>query len=63
VTCRPRCPARTPELFFTAEDIARSLDPAQWDILVADARPRPATDPEGHEVTIRDAILRARKRP
>jgi SAM-dependent methyltransferase len=51
-----------PELFFTAEDVARSLDPVQWDIATADARPRSATDPDGREVVIRDTILRARKR-
>jgi SAM-dependent methyltransferase len=52
-----------PEMFFTAEQVADSLDPARWEVLVADARPRPATDPECREITIRDAVLRARKRP
>jgi SAM-dependent methyltransferase len=52
-----------PDLFFTAEEIAESLDPGQWDVLVADAKPRPATNPEGQEITIHDAVLRARKRP
>jgi SAM-dependent methyltransferase len=52
-----------PDLFFTAEEIADSLDPGQWDILVADARPRRASDPEGQQVTIHDAVLRARRRP
>ncbi len=51
-----------PDMFFTAEDIARSLDPGQWDVVTADARPRAATDPEGHDVTIHDAVLRARRR-
>jgi SAM-dependent methyltransferase len=60
-TTMPRPPM--PELFFTAEEVAGSLDPGQWDVLVAEARPRPATDPEGQEVTIHDAVLRARKRP
>lgn len=52
-----------PELFFTAEEVARSLRPDQWDVLVAEARPRRATDPEGRQITIRDAVLRARRRP
>ncbi len=52
-----------PEMFYTAEDAATALDPAQWDIIVAEARPRLAADPEGREVTIHDAVLRARKRP
>ncbi|WP_028934850.1 SAM-dependent methyltransferase [Pseudonocardia spinosispora] len=51
-----------PELFFTAEQIVDLLDPDDWDIEVADARPRPATDPDGNEVTIHDTVLRARKR-
>jgi SAM-dependent methyltransferase len=51
------------DLFFTAEEIADSLDPEQWDVLVADTRPRSASDPEGQEITIHDAVLRARKRP
>jgi predicted methyltransferase len=52
-----------PELYFTAEEVAAGLDPDQWDVLVADARPRPATDPDGHGITIHDAVLRGRKRP
>jgi hypothetical protein len=53
-----------PEMFFTAEQVADSLDPDQWEVLVADTRPRPASDPEGRDVTIHhDAVLRARKRP
>jgi SAM-dependent methyltransferase len=59
-TTMPRPPI--PDLFFTAEQIGDSLDPDQWDVLVADARPRPASDPDGQEITIHDAVLRARKR-
>jgi hypothetical protein len=55
--------ASAPELSFTAEEVADSLDQGEWEVLVADARPRPASDPEGREVTIHDAVLRARKRP
>ena len=51
-----------PDLFFTAEQLAEQLDPARWDVLVTDTRARPTTDPDGREVTIRDAVLRARKR-
>jgi SAM-dependent methyltransferase len=60
-TTMPRPPI--PDLFFTAEQVADSLDPDQWDVLVADARPRHASDPEGQEITIHDSVLRARKRP
>lgn len=51
-----------PDLFFTAEEIADSLAPDRWEVLVTDARPRRVTDPEGREITIRDAVLRARRR-
>jgi SAM-dependent methyltransferase len=47
---------------FTAEEAADSLDPDRWDIAVAEARTRTATRPGGHEILIRDAVLRARKR-
>lgn len=50
-----------PDMFFTAEELAADLDPAAWEILVTDARPRRAKDPQGHEITIRDAVLVARK--
>jgi len=55
--------ASATEVSFTAEEVAASLDPDRWDIAVAEARPRPATDPDGHEITIRDAVLRARRHP
>lgn len=51
-----------PALFYTAEELAASLDAEQWDVLVADCRARLARDPDGREITIHDAVLRARKR-
>jgi 2-polyprenyl-3-methyl-5-hydroxy-6-metoxy-1,4-benzoquinol methylase len=51
------------EVYFTAEEVAASLDPDHWDIAVAEARSRSVTDHDGHEITLRDAVLRARKRP
>ncbi|WP_169943923.1 FAD-dependent oxidoreductase [Microbispora sp. H11081] len=51
-----------PQMMFTAEEIATSLDPAAWEIVAADARPRTAADQEGREITIRDAVLVARRR-
>lgn len=59
-TTVPRPP--TPDLYFTAEDLTDSLDPDRWDVVTA-ARPRPASDPEGRQVTIHDTVLRARRRP
>lgn len=58
-TTVPRPPM--PELFFTAGEIAGSLDHQQWDILIADAVARPAKDPKGQDVTIHDAVLCAHK--
>jgi SAM-dependent methyltransferase len=52
-----------PDLFFTAQEVAASLDPDTWEVVVAEARTRTATDHEGREVTIADAVLRARRRP
>jgi thioredoxin reductase/SAM-dependent methyltransferase len=50
-----------PDAMFTAEEVAAGLAPEGWDV-VADARPRPARDPDGNEVTTRDAVLVARRR-
>jgi SAM-dependent methyltransferase len=51
-----------PDMMFTAEEVASSLDPAAWQVLVAQARPRPAVDPDGRDITIRDAVMVARRR-
>jgi SAM-dependent methyltransferase len=52
-----------PDLYATAGELAADLDPAQWEVLVAEARPRTATHPEdGGEVTVHDAVLLARRR-
>ncbi len=58
-TTIPRPPM--PDLFYTAESLADALDPDFWDVLVAESRPRSASDPEGRQVTIHDAVLRARR--
>ena len=50
------------DLYLTAEDAAVDLDPGAWEILVSEARPRPATDPQGRAVTVHDAVLVARRR-
>jgi SAM-dependent methyltransferase len=52
---------RTPGLLFTAADVAASLDPQEWVIVVSEARERGAVDPEGHGVTVHDTVLRAER--
>jgi hypothetical protein len=47
---------------WTAGEVADSLGDG-WTVEVAEARPRPATDPDGREVTIHDAVLRACRDP
>ncbi len=53
-----------PDLFFTAEELARDLPGGSdaWDVVVAEARPRAATHPDGHPITVHDAVLNARRR-
>ncbi len=58
-TTIPRPPL--PELFFTAADVAASLSPREWEIVVQEARPRGAQDPDGRSVTIHDTVLRAQR--
>jgi thioredoxin reductase/SAM-dependent methyltransferase len=50
-----------PDLMFTAEQIAATLDPDDWHI-VATAPERQAVDPDGRTITIHDAVLRAVRR-
>ncbi|WP_030606762.1 class I SAM-dependent methyltransferase [Streptomyces sclerotialus] len=51
------------EVHFTAEEVAAALDPDRWDVVASEARTRTATGHGGQEVTLRDTVLRARKRP
>ncbi|MCW2601358.1 MAG: SAM-dependent methyltransferase [Frankiales bacterium] len=50
------------DMFFTPEQLVADLDPKAWEVLVAEARPRQANDPDGKQVTIRDTLVRARRR-
>ncbi|SDT81261.1 bifunctional NAD(P)/FAD-dependent oxidoreductase/class I SAM-dependent methyltransferase [Actinoplanes derwentensis] len=50
-----------PDMLFTPEEIAGLLTPGEWKIVTAEARPRPATDPEGRQIIIHDAVLVARR--
>jgi thioredoxin reductase/2-polyprenyl-3-methyl-5-hydroxy-6-metoxy-1,4-benzoquinol methylase len=50
------------DMMFTAEEAAAVLDPALWDISTT-SPPREAKDPDGRVITVRDAVLRAVRRP
>jgi len=52
----PRPPL--PEVFYTPDEIAALLDDS-WRVAVSEARPRPATTPDGAEVTVHDTVLAA----
>lgn len=51
----------TRDVYYTADEIADLLDRDRWDVLAAEKRPRPATDPQGRPATIHDAVLKARR--
>jgi len=51
---------RDPDRLFTAEEIVGDLGDG-WTIAAAEARPRPATDPDGNAITVHDAVLVARR--
>ena len=52
------------DLYFTAEELAADLQsgPGSWQVVTAEARPRPGHHPDGHPVTLHDTVLRARRR-
>ncbi|ALE06587.1 methyltransferase type 12 [Arthrobacter sp. ERGS1:01] len=50
-----------PDLFFTADDVAASLDPAAWRILVAEDRPRNVAGDDGEQTTVHDVVLKAER--
>ncbi len=51
-----------PDLLFTAEQVAATLEPGTWQIVVAAAPERQAVDPDGRPVSLRDAVLNATRR-
>jgi SAM-dependent methyltransferase len=56
----PRPPM--PELFYSSDEIAGLFDDS-WTVEVSEARPRPASTPDGVAVTIHDAVLVATRSP
>jgi thioredoxin reductase/trans-aconitate methyltransferase len=51
-----------PDMMFTGEEVAASLDPTAWEVVAAEDRPRAAVDPDGRDITVHDAVLVARRR-
>ena len=51
-----------PDVMFTADQVAATLDPDEWEIAAATAPGRQTLDPDGQQITIRDAVLRAVRR-
>jgi len=51
-----------PGFYYTAEEIAATLAPDEWETILAAAPGRQTLDPDGQPVTIRDAVLHARRR-
>lgn len=51
-----------PDMFYTAEQIAATLDPDDWQIIVAAAPERQTADPDGRLITIHDAVMHAIRR-
>jgi SAM-dependent methyltransferase len=55
-------PGGHPGLFPSAEQLAVPLDAGEWEIVVASAFERSATDLDGQPTTVKDTVLRARRR-
>ena len=51
-----------PDLLFTASEVAALLDSEEWEVVVEGAPERTIEDPDDNVVTIRDALLLARRR-
>ena len=52
------------DMFYPAEEVAAALDPADWEVAVAETRSRLGQHPDGSgETTFHDAVLRAVRRP
>ncbi|MGC5321046.1 FAD-dependent oxidoreductase [Micromonospora arida] len=51
-----------PDAMYTAQDVAADLEPAHWEVLAAEERSRLATNQNGEDITLHDAVLVARRR-
>lgn len=50
------------EMGWATDEVVAALGEG-WTVEVAEARPRPTTDPDGNDVTVHDTVLRARRFP
>lgn len=50
------------DAFFTAEEVAATLDPGAWTVLLVADPVRDVTDPDGHPLRVRDTVLHAVRR-
>ena len=50
------------EFFATADETAAALPTDDWEIVVAEARPRPVVDGDGNRVAVDDVVVVARRR-
>jgi SAM-dependent methyltransferase len=55
-------PAGHPGLFPSAEQLTAPLDPGGWEIAVSTATERSETDLDGQPTTVKDTVVRARRR-
>jgi SAM-dependent methyltransferase len=55
-------PSGHPGLFPSAEQLTAPLDPGDWEIVVSSAVERSATDLDGQPATVKDTVVRARRR-
>ncbi len=49
------------DMYFTAEQLVDELDLSGWEICTVETRARQSRDHDGNELTIEDAVLRARR--
>jgi SAM-dependent methyltransferase len=54
--------APSPQSTVAFEEVVGTLEVEKWDVVVAETRTRTAADGHGHEVTMREAVVRARRR-
>jgi SAM-dependent methyltransferase len=57
----PAPPELMQDAMFTAEQVASEMDPHAWRLDVVETAARTVTSPDGEQVTVHDAVLRAHR--